>query len=62
MLYLLVLVLSVNTAVSNAVDTSESRDDLTDHLGDDEDILARSRRSAKPGLCKYKKGEWSPCD
>ena len=29
---------------------------------DGEDVVIRSRRSAMPDLCKYKKGEWSDCD
>ena len=56
--------LSVNFLMSDALATIDDHVDKVRVLGDGdgEDALTRSSRSVKPDTCKYKKGEWSPCD
>ena len=60
---LLLGVFSTSLVVSDSLATIEKKDDLTNQhvdsirdLGDGEHILVRSRRSANPDVCKYKKG------
>ena len=56
-LSLLITLFSITAAAS------ETGDDISTNLiSDAEDILTRSKRSATPDVCKYRKGEWSPCD
>ena len=69
-MYCLLICLFYITAVfSTDLAQIETRDEVTDpnveivkELTDDENILLRSRRSAKTAVCKYKKGNWSQCD
>ena len=58
MLKVVALCIGIATiVVSEDIVTSES-EDVDPVL----EVLLRSRRSAKAAVCKYKKGDWSPCD
>ena len=53
----------MTAATSEPIAASETTPDISkDIISDAEDILTRPRRPAQPEVCKYKKGEWSPCD
>ena len=70
MLLLLLISLFSTRAVLSEDISSESREEISNHyietvkeLADDDNVVNRSRRSAKTEVevCKYKKGEWSAC-
>ena len=69
MYFLLISLFCITAVLSHDLAQAEARDEVTDpkvekvkQLTDGENILSRSRRSAKAILCKYKKGNWSQCD
>ena len=69
MYFLLISLFCITAVTSNDLAQLETSEEVADpeveivrELSDDEDILIRSRRSAKAEVCKYKKGNWSECD
>ena len=69
MYFLLISLFCITAVTSHDLAQLETSEEVADpeveivrELSDDEDILIRSRRSAKAEVCKYKKGNWSECD
>ena len=69
MYFVLICLFCITAVLSHDLAQIETRGEVTEpgveivrELSDGENILIRSRRSAKTGVCKYKKGNWSECD
>ena len=61
--FLLIILVRMRAVISeNTVANVTAEDISANKNSDGEDILARSRRQTKTDVCRYKKGDWSPCD